>query len=82
MWNLRDHAAPANQHFGYVFKYDVSLDVRKMNELIEILREKTKHLGKAVGYGHIGDFNLHIDVTVYNDKDIPEMERILEPFLF
>ncbi|CAH1644211.1 unnamed protein product [Spodoptera littoralis] len=81
IWNLRESIAAAGLVGGYVFKYDVSIPLKNFYDLVPILK---KRLGdkatKVFGYGHVGDGNIHINVTVpqYNK----EVSSMLEPFIF
>ena len=62
---------------GYTLKYDVSLAPKHYYDLVEQTRtliEKNfpaKQI-ETYGYGHIGDGNLHLNVTLpgYGDKDL------------
>jgi FAD/FMN-containing dehydrogenase len=49
------------------------------------LSEDEKKKVYVVGYGHIGDGNLHLNITVPGYKD-PELalkiEKLIEPFVF
>ncbi len=50
-----------------VFIYDISLNIKYMNEITNIIRKKMeKYDCFVVGYGHIGDSNLHINVGCLN----------------
>lgn len=70
LWSLRESIPEAAGKLGSVFKYDVSLPVEKMNELVELMRKRLRDEGvypnegeengdkevlSVVGYGHIGD---------------------------
>jgi len=66
LWSLRESIPEAAGKLGSVFKYDVSLPVEKMNELVEKMRTRLrdqsvyeeggdKEVKSVVGYGHIGD---------------------------
>lgn len=52
---MRERITEALTHAGYMYKYDVSLPVERIYQLVTDMRE---HLGKqakhVVGYGHIG----------------------------
>lgn len=84
IWNIRENVGPACGETGkLVLKYDVSLDVTKMNDLVLKCRERTKGLNcVSVGYGHIGDGNLHINVTCMDRSTIPQIEKLMEPYIF
>jgi FAD/FMN-containing dehydrogenase len=55
---------------GAVYKYDVSLPTATMYDLVEVLRARLAGAGYGpdagvlvVGYGHIGDGNLHLNIS-------------------
>ena len=79
LWNLRERIAEAFNIDGYVFKYDLSIKVTELYNVVEALRkhieEKGGEAGKNIlrlnGYGHIGDGNLHINASVAEyDKEV------------
>mmetsp|Transcript_58399 Transcript_58399/g.92739 ORF Transcript_58399/g.92739 Transcript_58399/m.92739 type:complete len:533 (-) Transcript_58399:175-1773(-) len=80
LWQLRERIAEGLLFDGYCYKYDISLPHDSMYSVVERCRERMGSLATAtVGYGHIGDSNLHLNVTtpVYSD----EVMRLLEPWL-
>ncbi|XP_018022427.1 D-2-hydroxyglutarate dehydrogenase, mitochondrial [Hyalella azteca] len=81
IWQLRERLAEALLLEGYVFKQDISLPLTEYYALVE----KTRlHLGNKVsrccGYGHLGDGNLHLNITVPHYSH--EVARMLEPWLW
>lgn len=49
---------------GAVYKYDLSLPPDDMYKLVEETRERMKQLPvTVVGYGHMGDSNLHLNIS-------------------
>lgn len=44
-----------------MYAYDVSFDVTKWEEMLKTLRAKYQGL-LVIGYGHIGDGNIHINI--------------------
>lgn len=82
IWKLREHIAESLLHDGDgCFKYDISLPVDAMYEIVDVMREKFGHkTNRIVGYGHFGDGNLHLNVVAPTyDKDL--MHEI-EPIIF
>ena len=71
LWALRESVPESLGHYGKVYKYDVSIPIEKIYELVLALRARIAERGmlstadkpapvKAVtGYGHIGDGALH-----------------------
>lgn len=92
LWTWRESIAEASQQFGGVYKYDVSLPLDSMYKLVEECQKRLNDLGlssttdeskpvyEAVGYGHIGDGNLHLNVAVREYSK--EVENALEPFVY
>ena len=82
MWNLREDIAVASIKHGFTLKYDLSLpthafyravsDTRKYIEESQEFTAEEKSKIITNGYGHIGDGNLHMAVTVpgYDDKEL------------
>ena len=55
-------------HAGAVYKYDLSLPPNDMYKLVEEMRARMKHLPvTVVGYGHMGDSNLHLNISAGKD---------------
>jgi FAD/FMN-containing dehydrogenase len=91
LWSWREGVPEASGSWGGVYKYDLSIPIAEMYELTDITREKMIQEGllgdtedfpvvDVVGYGHMGDANLHINVAVRRyDKKV---EAALEPFIF
>lgn len=56
LWALRERITEALSRDGYVYKYDISLPVDRLYDLVTDLRarlgSKAKHV---VGYGHLGE---------------------------
>ncbi|MCJ1473555.1 hypothetical protein MMC13_002206 [Lambiella insularis] len=91
LWGWREGIAESLGHFGGVYKYDVSIPISEMYTLVEETRDRLKSkelLGDTkdhpvvgvVGYGHMGDSNLHLNVVTRSfDKKV---EKALEPFVY
>ncbi|XP_012265248.2 D-2-hydroxyglutarate dehydrogenase, mitochondrial [Athalia rosae] len=82
IWSLRDSISNGILLDGYPYKYDVSLRLSDYYQTVEALR---KHLTdprikRVSGYGHIGDGNLHVQVTT--SEYIEEVAQQIEPFIF
>lgn len=85
IWELRERISEASVKKGYCFKYDVSLNLKDMYSLVEILREKIGDKALVIGYGHVGDCNVHINICLdsYEKNDnFYDVLNILEPFIF
>jgi FAD/FMN-containing dehydrogenase len=66
MWKLRESIPEAQRHHGASLKHDVSVPISKIPELIERGSALVRRLapeGEVVSYGHMGDGNLHFNVS-------------------
>lgn len=81
LWSMRERITEALTHDGFTYKYDISLPVEQIYQLVTDMRE---HLGdrakSVVGYGHVGDGNLHLNI-VSPAKD-PALLAVIEPFVY
>uniref|UniRef100_A0A672TAR1 D-2-hydroxyglutarate dehydrogenase, mitochondrial n=1 Tax=Sinocyclocheilus grahami TaxID=75366 RepID=A0A672TAR1_SINGR len=67
LWSLRERVTEALTHEGYTYKYDISLSVEKIYDLVG-------------GYGHVGDGNLHLNIpSPFND---PALLAAIEPYVY
>ncbi|KAG8747261.1 hypothetical protein FRC10_001877 [Ceratobasidium sp. 414] len=91
LWSLREGIPEAAGKTGKVYKYDISVPVREFMNVTNVVRKRLQDKGlyksgpnsrvsHVLGYGHVGDGNLHINVVA--DAYIPEVEEALEPFVF
>ncbi|KAI1457729.1 D-lactate dehydrogenase 2 mitochondrial precursor [Annulohypoxylon moriforme] len=91
LWSQREGITETLGHWGGVYKYDLSIPLKSMYQLVEDVRTRLEDMGlkgetgdypvvDVVGYGHMGDSNLHLNVAVrgYNKK----VEEALEPFVY
>lgn len=92
LWSWRESIPEASTMNGGVYKYDVSLPLKDLYGLVEAVNARlsdagligfedtTKPVVEAIGYGHVGDGNLHLNVCVREySKDV---ELQLEPFVY
>lgn len=55
LWSLRERVTEALAHDGYTYKYDISLPVEELYQLVTDMRERVGGRAKSVvGYGHVG----------------------------
>ncbi|KAK9827995.1 hypothetical protein WJX81_006665 [Elliptochloris bilobata] len=81
IWGLREGISVALRHAGPVYKYDLSLPVGKMYELVEETRARVAGLPcRVFGYGHLGDGNLHLNVSTPRYDDA--VQARLEPWIY
>ncbi|KAI9794505.1 MAG: hypothetical protein M1833_000365 [Piccolia ochrophora] len=91
LWSWREGIPEVLGHWGGVYKYDLSIPLPSLYALVEDTRERLSRanlLGDdpalpvvdVVGYGHMGDCNLHLNVATRGfDKRV---EEELEPFVY
>jgi FAD/FMN-containing dehydrogenase len=66
MWKLRESVPEAQRRRGASLKHDISVPVSRIPELIELGTDLVRRLapeGEVVSYGHVGDGNLHFNVS-------------------
>ncbi|XP_074172769.1 D-2-hydroxyglutarate dehydrogenase, mitochondrial isoform X3 [Rhinolophus sinicus] len=81
LWALRERITEALSLDGYVYKYDVSLPVERLYDLVTELRARLSPRAKhVVGYGHLGDGNLHLNVTA--EAFSASLLGDLEPYVY
>lgn len=91
LWSWREGIPECLGHFGGCYKYDLSVPLAELYKLVDDTRERLTKAGlvgdsdshpvvDVVGYGHMGDGNLHLNVPTRRfDK---EVEKQLEPFVY
>ncbi|KAM6564654.1 hypothetical protein CsatB_024652 [Cannabis sativa] len=79
-WRLREGIPEALQKSGAVYKYDLSIPVEQMYDLVEEMRTRLGAPTKVVAYGHLGDSNLHLNISApqYDEKILAQ----IEPFVY
>lgn len=84
LWAIRERVPEALVADGYVFKYDFSLPPSRMYKLVEETQQRMKPFSQVrnvTGFGHLGDQNLHLNITVQNGHS-NEIQYALEPWLY
>ena len=92
LWAWREGIAEALGHIGGVYKYDLSIPLPEMYRLVEDTRARLESANLVgddpkqhpvvgvAGYGHMGDSNLHLNVSTRRfDKRV---EAQLEPWVY
>ncbi|XP_012151768.1 D-2-hydroxyglutaric acid dehydrogenase isoform X2 [Megachile rotundata] len=82
IWSIRERISEGVLREGYVFKYDVSTPVQSFYKVIEVLRERIRdpRIIRISGYGHMGDGNIHVQISIPTYE--PEIAAELQPFIF
>jgi FAD/FMN-containing dehydrogenase len=83
LWALREGITESVSKEGKPYKYDISIPLNKFKEVVDMTRERlsgVEGVKKVVGYGHVGDGNLHLNVVTDGYRD--EIANKLEPWLY
>jgi len=86
LWRIREGVSEALSRAGAVYKYDLSY--RHLGEMYGLVEEMRERLAAApagsqarvVGYGHVGDGNLHLNVS--NPEPSEDLLALIEPFVY
>jgi FAD/FMN-containing dehydrogenase len=91
LWKWREGIPESLGRWGGCYKYDLSVPLTELYDLVDATRERLTEAGlvgnddsfpvvDVVGYGHMGDGNLHLNVPTRRfDKAV---EKQLEPFVY
>ncbi len=89
LFALREDTPLGIARRGHVLKYDISLRLEDMYRLVEVTRSRLDERGWtargviAVGYGHIGDGNIHLNVSLPGRPEwAPQVEADLDPWVY
>ena len=77
LWRLRHSIAEAERHDGTGLKHDVSIPIGNMQQFLvrgEALLAQLMPEARLLVFGHVGDGNLHYNVTLPRDMT-PDAER-------
>lgn len=79
-WRLREGVTEALSKAGAVYKYDLSIPVPHLYSLVEDLQKRLGKSAIVMGYGHLGDGNLHLNISApkYDEK----LLSLIEPFVY
>ncbi|GLB36302.1 putative FAD linked oxidases, C-terminal domain [Lyophyllum shimeji] len=88
LWALREGVTEALAKEGKPYKYDISVPLSSFQEVVDGTREHLRSKGllgdhavkHVVGYGHVGDGNLHLNVVAKSYS--PEIQAALEPYIY
>jgi len=85
MWTLRESIPDALLRDGYAWLYDVSLPHHHFYQSVEDMRHHLSRFSgdqitRICGFGHLGDGNIHLNVTA--PRFSAEVEQAIEPHLF
>ena len=75
LWNLREFMSEAQKHEGGSIKHDVSVPVSKIPEFLELATKAVQNAVpgiRPVPFGHIGDGNIHFNLSQPVEMDKQE----------
>ncbi|KAF8140120.1 hypothetical protein EV363DRAFT_1311703 [Boletus edulis] len=89
LWALREGLTECLQKEGKPYKYDLSVPLAEFQNVVDAVRARLISKGlygdhgitKVMGYGHVGDGNLHLNAIAKHGYR-PELEAALEPFIY
>ncbi|CAM8919020.1 unnamed protein product [Rhodiola kirilowii] len=75
-WRIREGIPEALMKAGAVYKYDLSLPLERMYDLVDEMRSRIGNAANVVAYGHLGDGNLHLNISApqYDDAILEQIE--------
>ncbi|KAK1223819.1 D-lactate ferricytochrome c oxidoreductase [Marasmius sp. AFHP31] len=88
LWALREGVTEAVSKEGKAYKYDISIPLSAFKDVVDTTRNHLQSKGllhedavkHVIGYGHVGDGNLHLNVIANAYTD--EIQAALEPFVY
>ncbi|RMZ83996.1 hypothetical protein DV737_g1389, partial [Chaetothyriales sp. CBS 132003] len=92
LWSWREGITEAIGHLGATYKYDVSIPISELYQIVDDCQarmeekglfgpdDKSKPVIAIVGFGHMGDGNLHLNIVVRRYSK--EVEQALEPWVY
>ncbi|KAI1021519.1 hypothetical protein LB505_000074 [Fusarium chuoi] len=91
LWGWREGITECLGHWGGTYKYDISIPLDEMYTIVEDTKARLIDLGllgdtsdhpvvDVLGYGHMGDSNLHLNIPVRRYD--PAVEKALEPWVY
>ncbi|KAK9736743.1 FAD linked oxidase, C-terminal domain [Popillia japonica] len=81
IWSIREKIPETFKREGYVFCYDFTLPLQNYYKLVHEMRQYMGDRAHRVfGFGHLGDGNLHLQISVKEfDRDVVDY---IEPHIF
>jgi len=82
LWAIRDDVEAMIQKLFPPIGFDISLSIPRMDEYVEEVRASLKKrwpASRMVVFGHLGDGNIHLVLTVgsMDESDVREVEKIV-----
>ena len=79
-WNIRESIPLAEKKEKFVIKHDVSIPLENMDQFICETDQKLKKsfAVEIINFGHIGDNNLHYNVSILKNSSPNEEKKVLK----
>ena len=86
VWKVRTSVSSGLRKSGATFKYDISLRVDTMEDMIDETKRRLRDHGadgytRVCGFGHLLDGNVHLNVSCQPSHE-EEVRRDLEPWVY
>jgi FAD/FMN-containing dehydrogenase len=84
IWDIRDSMGEALSLSGLNISIDVSLDINKFQELVDRTRDLVSKFDCVIdvlGFGHVGDGNLHLCVLLNDDTQVHAVESLVDEYV-
>ena len=82
IWNLRENCGPAAARYGLCLKYDISTPLNEYYKIVEKVRNVVGDRGVTIGFGHVADGNVHINIAVNQKNEFGNVKMMVEKFLY
>ncbi|EFC42905.1 hypothetical protein NAEGRDRAFT_69307 [Naegleria gruberi] len=82
LWKFRELVSESLKKDGYVYKYDISIPLAKMYDIVLDMKERMKVFpqAKVYSFGHLGDENLHLNIV--SPKFEKQIKETIEPYVY
>ncbi|KDO30832.1 hypothetical protein SPRG_04733 [Saprolegnia parasitica CBS 223.65] len=81
LFGIREDITLSLSSRGHVYKYDLSIPIDEYYAIVDDTRAAlASHDAKVVAFGHLGDCNIHLNISTLAYDDA--VQKALEPFLF
>ncbi|KAL7748226.1 D-lactate ferricytochrome c oxidoreductase [Sorochytrium milnesiophthora] len=87
IWAIRESIPEACSKDGAVYKYDISMPVPVLYQMVTDTTARLKDRGllgnlvrSVIGYGHVGDGNLHLNIAATDYSDA--VTDAIEPYVY
>jgi len=83
LWTLRESMPEAVSRSGKsIFKYDLSIPLEHFYGLVTEMRSRlAQHACHVVSWGHIGDCNLHLNISS-SEEAYESLSKLIEPYVY